>query len=283
MVKHVILDTDIGGDPDDAFALMFGMNSPEISIDLVVTCDEHNNHRAQFAKQFLATMGKTTPVVAGIDIGNDKYCLIEDMLLSSFGDVDTDYLDAMARTIDRTKSIEYVCIGPQSNLAALISAYPEFKDKVRVTMMGGGLERYRHGDRKAEHNIRYDVPAARAVFDSDWDKRYVLGDVTGNNSLMITSQSKIYKTIVARGQRHLDYLLASLNRFFTRSKYQGTMPHDPLTLASVFTDYVEFAERNVTMDDKGIMRAEEHGKPTIVAVDANYCGFWKIFEERILR
>jgi hypothetical protein len=52
MVKHVILDTDIGGDPDDAFALLLGLNSPEINIDLIVTSDEHKGHRAEFARKF---------------------------------------------------------------------------------------------------------------------------------------------------------------------------------------------------------------------------------------
>lgn len=59
MVNHVILDTDIGGDPDDTFALLLALNSPEISLDLIVTSDEHRGHREAFANELLKKIRKS--------------------------------------------------------------------------------------------------------------------------------------------------------------------------------------------------------------------------------
>ena len=115
----VILDTDIGGDPDDAFALLLTLNSPELCLDLVVTNDEHKNHRAMFTKLWLKAMKKEIPVAAGVDLGKDKWCLV-DKLVQGCAEPDTNYLDAMARVVDANEKTDFVCIGKQSNLARLI-------------------------------------------------------------------------------------------------------------------------------------------------------------------
>ena len=70
----VILDTDIGGDPDDVFALNLLLNSQEVAIKLIVTADEHEDHRARFARQFVLAAGHDIPVVSGASLGRSKYC-----------------------------------------------------------------------------------------------------------------------------------------------------------------------------------------------------------------
>ena len=134
MVKHIILDTDIGGDPDDAFALLLALNSPELSLDLVVTNDEHKGHRASFTEQWLRMMGKDIPVVSGIDLGRDKYCLIEGLLENPNAKVDFSFLDRIAETVEGNEETHYVCIGPQSNLARFIEVHPELKKKSKLLL-----------------------------------------------------------------------------------------------------------------------------------------------------
>jgi hypothetical protein len=64
----VIIDTDIGGDPDDAIALVLAARRlPELA--LVVTCDELGGERARFARHLLDLLGRgDVPVVAGADV-----------------------------------------------------------------------------------------------------------------------------------------------------------------------------------------------------------------------
>lgn len=53
----LILDTDIGGDPDDAIAVALAARRfPERA--LVITTDEHRGGRARFARQFLDLLGR---------------------------------------------------------------------------------------------------------------------------------------------------------------------------------------------------------------------------------
>ena len=68
-MKQVIIDTDIGGDPDDLCALLLALRSPELHIDLIVTNDEYGQKRAVYAKEFLSLVNREIPVVSGAAIG----------------------------------------------------------------------------------------------------------------------------------------------------------------------------------------------------------------------
>ena len=99
--KRVILDTDIGGDPDDAFALLFALNSPELTLDLVVTNDENEGNRARFAKEWMMMMQCWyVPVVAGVDLGNTRYCLTNNLVELPQAQVQINYLDWIAETVE---------------------------------------------------------------------------------------------------------------------------------------------------------------------------------------
>ncbi len=287
MKNHIILDTDVGGDADDACAIRLAVNSPEISLDLVVTNDEHKGHRARFVEEWFRFWGQNIPVVAGTDLGNTRYCLITGMLNFPEEQVDTDFLERIAETVEKNSMAgtmtDYVCIGPQSNLARFINSYPELKDRVNITLMGGGLEKYRHGDKKAEHNVRYDVPAALKVFYSDWDKRYVLGDTTHDKRIVMGEGIELYKRLAEDEANHTQYFVESMRQFFTRSYFDKSLMHDPLTLSSIISDeFVQFQTKRVSMDENGIMQQDPQGKETIVSVGADYERFWNLFEERML-
>ena len=47
MHSHIVLDTDIFGDVDDFFALLYALSVSELSIELIVTVDECDAGRAQ--------------------------------------------------------------------------------------------------------------------------------------------------------------------------------------------------------------------------------------------
>lgn len=85
-----ILDTDIGYDPDDLFALLLCLKSPELKLDLIVTGDEVKGKRAQFTKLILEELGAIIPVVQGEDRGNDFF--VVDELLEKEYDVGSNYI-----------------------------------------------------------------------------------------------------------------------------------------------------------------------------------------------
>jgi purine nucleosidase/pyrimidine-specific ribonucleoside hydrolase len=176
MQKSVILDTDIGGDTDDAFALLLALNSPEIKLELVVTSDEHMGHRAKFARMLIKGLGSETKVVSGSDLNNKRLCLVCNIVREE-GDVDINYLEAIADVVRRNGKTHYVCISPQTNLAAFLDYAPELAGRMDVTIMGGTF------DYEREHNMAYDPKSALKVLNSNLSKLYVLKDITKNKSL----------------------------------------------------------------------------------------------------
>lgn len=63
----VILDTDIGGDIDDTWALAMLLNSPELDLKLVVTDTGNTTYRAKVAAKLLEVAGRTdVPIGIGL-------------------------------------------------------------------------------------------------------------------------------------------------------------------------------------------------------------------------
>src|ERR1700733_13361650 len=64
--ERIIIDTDIGDDIDDAFALALAVKSPELEILGVMTTFGDTEARARLTDRFLAELGRPEiPVLAG--------------------------------------------------------------------------------------------------------------------------------------------------------------------------------------------------------------------------
>lgn len=63
----IILDTDIGDDIDDVFALALTLHSPEIELLGVTTVFRNAYQRAQAAMELISYYKVDIPVFAGVD------------------------------------------------------------------------------------------------------------------------------------------------------------------------------------------------------------------------
>ncbi len=280
-MKHVILDTDLGGDADDIFALLFAIHSPELKIDLIVTSDEHNSHRARYTEEFLELIHADIPVVAGLDVGNTKLFVVDEQIKDKQRVVNNNFLEEIKKVIEKNELTHYVCIGPQSNLAAFIKKYPELKSKITILFMGGAIN-YRVPN-SPEHNVKYDVQSAIDVFHSDWNKKYVLSDVTFKEEIKIDKKSKMFKELEELDKPHLNFIIESMNLLFKKVTPETYM-HDPITLSYLIDNQIiNFERQKLKMSKRGIMQISPNGQETIVSTSANYEAFLRIFKERILK
>ncbi len=278
-MKNIILDTDLGGDADDIFALLFAIHSPELKIDLIVTNDEYKSHRARYTEEFLEMIDVKTPVVAGLDVGNTKLFVVEGQIKDKNRKVNENFLEEIKKVVEKNDITHYVCIGPQSNLAAFIRKYPKLKNKVKILFMGGTIN-YRIPD-CAEHNIKYDVQSAIDVFHSNWDKKYVLSDTTFREEIKIDKQSKMYKELEKSNKTHINFIIESMNSFFQKIGPETRM-HDPLTLSYLINEQIiDFETQKLSMNDRWIMKISPEGRETVVSKKANYELFLEIFRKRI--
>lgn len=280
-MKHIILDTDLGGDADDVLALLFALNSPELHIDLIVTSDEHKGDRARYAKEFLSLVKRRIPVVSGVDLGHEKLFVTNKQIINKKRPVNSKFLEAMKCVIEKNKITYYVCIGPQSNLSLFIKKYPKLKDKVKIIFMGGAIN-YRIPN-CAEHNIKYDAKSAVDVFYSDWDKKYIISDTTFKQEIRVDEKSTFFLELKKMNKPCFDYIVESIMCLFKKLTPETYM-HDPLTLSCLIDEnIINFETKKISINNKGIMRTSSAGRNTLVSTSADYDLFWRIFRKRIFK
>jgi purine nucleosidase len=122
--EKVIIDTDIGDDIDDAFALALALRSPELEILGVTTTFGDTELRAKLADRFLGEAGRTEiPVLAGAPshatnvFTQRRYAEGGRFAKPSHGNAVDFLLDQIRRY---PKEITLIGIGPLMNLGATI-------------------------------------------------------------------------------------------------------------------------------------------------------------------
>jgi purine nucleosidase len=179
--EKIIIDTDIGGDIDDAFAVALALQSPEVSVLSVSTASGDTAARAKILDEMLGASGHANiPVAVGIPttlrfssppIGRQRRYGEEGHFAKATHPSAVDFiLDQIHRFPGQ---ISLVTIGPLTNVGALIDKDPRtFRQLRRVVMMGGSIGAVDMGGGGAptgpipEYNIYGDVPAAQKLFRS---------------------------------------------------------------------------------------------------------------------
>jgi purine nucleosidase len=176
----VIIDTDIGDDIDDAFAIGLALQTPEVQILGITTAWGNTALRARLVQRFLRETGHgDIPVAVGIEKYPAKGTLTFSQ--SAYGEREpaVKLPGAVDFLLDEIRKhpgeITLIAIGPETNLGAAIDRDVEtFKKLKRVVLMGGSVYRgydgfaYPTGPVKPipEWNILCDVSAAQKVFTS---------------------------------------------------------------------------------------------------------------------
>jgi inosine-uridine nucleoside N-ribohydrolase len=169
------LDTDLGGDPDDACALAMLLGWPDVQLTAVTTTIDPGGLRAGCAGHLLRLARRTdVPVIAGAA----KSLTRPETLPPATGD--SRYwprglrphpasagaaLDALQRSIDLGATV--VAIGPYTNLAVLELLRPGALAHATVVVMGGWVDPPEAGlpewGPERDWNVQWDTQAAGVV------------------------------------------------------------------------------------------------------------------------
>ncbi|MFX0574561.1 nucleoside hydrolase [Nocardia nepalensis] len=277
----IIIDTDIGGDPDDAIAVTCAArNLPELAA--VLTADEHHGQRARLARHLLDLNDRpNVPVTAGADLGNTRYHAADGLTPDHIPGQPTDVLRTVREVCASTeRPVRWVGMGPMSNLAHVLRTAPDLAERLVITQMGGALN-YRDPTR-AEHNFRLDPDAARHVIATAHDLLLVTSDVTFTDEIAIGPSSSTYQHLAADAAPNWAKLLAAhLDQWFTRM-YPTSKQHDPLTLtAALQLPFVDFSRRHITLAPDARMTATPHGHFTWITTRADYPAFRNWLEKQL--
>lgn len=281
--EKVIIDTDIGDDIDDAFAVALAVKSPELRVLGVTTTFGDTEARAKIAERFLAEIGaEQIPVFAGKPapsknpMSQRRYA--ENRLASvSHGDA-VDFLLEQIRK--NPGEITLIAIGPLMNVGAAIDKdAATFRKLKRVVLMGGSIRRG-YGDLgytapvppMPEWNILNDVASAQKLFASGVPLFVMPLDST---QLKLDEVKRAF--LFSQGARVTDQL-AILYHLWGQ---ETPTLFDAMTVVFVLRpDLCPVREMRIRVDEKGYTR-EEPGTPNAqVCLDSNSDDFFKFYLKR---
>ena len=176
VAAKVILDTDIGDDIDDVFALSLVLTSPELHLLGITSAWGDTALRSRMLDRILCETGRDDiPVYTGIPTKTDTK--FSQQPWASQG-IEHTHGDAIAFLLDQIRQnpgeITLIAIAPLTNIGAAIDRDPAtFRKLKRVVLMGGSIRRgyddlgyaTPHGP-SAEYNIAMDIAASKKLFTS---------------------------------------------------------------------------------------------------------------------
>jgi inosine-uridine nucleoside N-ribohydrolase len=197
----VILDTDIGDDIDDTWALVQLLKSPQFDLKLVTTTYGKAEYRAKLIAKLLTAAGRTdVPVglgAGGRDGSGGQQAWVQEYKLSEYPKLEQDGVKALVDTVNASQApITIIAIGPLNTLAAALERDPGIAAKVRLAAMQGSVRKGYNNNAKpdAEYNVKVNVPAAQKVFAAPWREALITPlDTCG----LVTLSGKRFETLRA--------------------------------------------------------------------------------------
>ena len=210
----VILDTDIGDDIDDTWALALLLKSPELDLKLVVGDYGEAQYRARLLAKFLERAGRSdVPVGVGLDIaprgdGRQAAWVTEYDLKSYPGKVHADGVQALIDTVmNSPRTMTLICIGPVPNIAEALKREPRIAQHARFVGMQGSVRTGYGGVKQphAEWNVKCDSKACQLVFTAAWDITITPLDTCG----FVTLTGDKYRRVRETTDRNVADLIAN--------------------------------------------------------------------------
>jgi purine nucleosidase len=252
----IILDTDIGTDVDDAFALALILRSPELNLIAVTTVAGDTQARARLAAKMLREAGRPNVPVAAGESGPSQ-----PMDQTRWADGFTSppltsekAVALMKREIERRPGeITLVAIGELTNVAALLKSDPSLGKRIkRLVLMGGAIA---HGYGKdfepaAEWNIKSNPAAAQAVFASGIPILMAPLDVTAMLQLDAAARHRIFTRLTPTTN--------ALTLLYHLWNQETPTLFDPMAVALIIDPSLcELKELAIEVDAQGFTRVVE--------------------------
>ena len=311
----VVIDTDIGADPDDALALILALASPEVDVRGVTIVSGDVAWRGRIATRLLGMSGRSDiPVFLG--------CGSPHQMLGTEGEgvLDLRYLgpEATVQTVpavdwllaeSRRQPFHLVAIGPLTNVAAAIEQDPEFAERLLGLTVMGGLLDTRTMPIVWQRAIEQQGPTAWPDYNTKCDPAAALTVARcGSPITWITLDATMHAPLRASARRLLpDHSLgAALGRMIDAWHaywFPTALPppddpspvpadavailHDPLALAALFAgEWLRLRPARLASSiADGVFRLHEHpeGVPGRLAVEVDGTRFEAFLVARILR
>jgi purine nucleosidase len=283
--ERVIIDTDIGDDIDDAFALALALKSPELEILGISTTFGDTEARAKIVDRLFGEAGRTDiPVAAGTPTHTTN-----PMSQRRYGEGGhfrkASHANAMNFLLEQIRrypgQITLIAIGPLMNVGSLIDKDPEtFLRLKRVVMMGGSINCgygelwfcTAHGP-DAEWNIINDISSAKKLF---------LSGVPLYVMPLDSTQLKFDEVKRSFLFRQGTPITDALTLLYHEWGQQTPTLFDPMTVAFILNPKIcPVQPMHIRVDDKGFTRAEPGAPNCQVCVRSDADAFFHLLIDRL--
>lgn len=283
-----ILDTDIGDDIDDAYALALALQSPELKLLGISTAFGDTELRARLVDRYLKAAGrKGIPVFAGVATPHDNVFTQSAYARQSPERKHASGVDFLLRQIRRHPGqITLIAIGPENNIEEAIRRDPQtFAKLKRVVIMGGSIARGydgAKGERRppdAEWNINRDPAGLKALLASS-----VPVFMMPLDSTQIHLEAAGREAIFANGSPLTDQLTLLYHQWLAGTEGHPPAPtlFDPVAVTyAIRPDLCPARPMRIEVDDKGFTRPVEGTPNAQVCLESDEKGFLSLLLERI--
>ncbi len=184
----VILDTDIGDDIDDTWAVAMLLKMPELDVRLITVASDDTPRKTRLLAKTLQSLGRADiPIGAGPKTSSRELRLeawLGGYELESYpGVVHEDGVQALIDVIMGSEDeVVLITIGPMTNVAAALEREPRIAERARVISMAGSVDvGYLDAPKPApEWNVLVNPEAAQRVFAAPWEITLAPLDICGN-------------------------------------------------------------------------------------------------------
>jgi purine nucleosidase len=288
--EKVIIDTDIGDDVDDAFALALALSSQHLQILGITTAWGDTDLRARLVERFLKETGHADIPVAAGPKAQPSTPFTQAAWAEGFPEPANGWPHAVDFIVDEIRrnpgQITLISLAPLSTVGALIQKDPvTFRKLKRVVMMGGSI-RQGYGDLgylpdkgpSAEYNIKMDIPAAKELFASG-----VPIDMMPLDSTQLKLDEVLRATLFSQKTPVTDALQALYQQWAGYPNNVTPTLFDAMAVAVVMDPALcPVTPMRLHIDDAGFTRVEEGAPNASVCLHSDVDQFFHFYLPQVL-
>jgi inosine-uridine nucleoside N-ribohydrolase len=274
----VVIDTDVGDDIDDAYAMAWALSSSKLDVRMITTALGDTTLRARMVRRMLAALGRED-VAVGVGPATPPGTTFTQARWAAAGPDEKDgEADAIALTLDLIRThpgkVTLIALAPLTTIGAMIARDPvTFRKLKRVLAMGGSIRRGYDKDGKpslvpdAEYNAARDPAGLRALLASG-----VPVTLFPLDSTQIRPDATTLARLLGAGTPAANTLAELTGEWRATNPWKQTVPtlFDALPVAAAIDAKLCPAEPiAITVDDRGFTRPDPKGAIANVCLISN--------------
>ncbi|HVW75649.1 MAG TPA: nucleoside hydrolase [Rhizomicrobium sp.] len=289
--EKIIIDTDIGDDIDDAFAVALALSSPEFEV-LGFSADFGDTSTR--AKMLDRILGETDhgdiPVAMGTPVDVNRNGFTQHRYAEGGAFARASHPDSVNFILGQARKypgqVTLVAIGPLANVGAMIARDPAgFRLLKRVVIMGGSIraleDPYGVASPIAPHpewNIKNDIGGAQKLFASGVPLMVLPLDSTANLKLHEVARTAIF----AHGSMMTNILAGLYYEWSAATRAATPTLYDPMTLAAMLNPSLcPMTPMHISIDDAGNTRETPGAPNAAVCLHSDPEAFLRFYVKRV--